>query len=115
MICAEWKVALFYYALRTRTAALRNQRFAGNQSQFPTSPTTPPTIKTNVRPSLSRCRAMSGRAVGRQVPETRLLKCVDLGLERDDLDLLCVALDLESINDVVFLAEFDNLAGGLAH
>jgi hypothetical protein len=45
----------------------------------------------------------------------RLLKRVDLRLERDDLDLLRVALDLESINDVVFLAEFDNLAGGLVH
>ena len=58
---------------------------------------------------------MSGRAVGRQVPETRSLKCVDLGLERDDLDLLRVALDLELVDDVVFLAEFDNLAGGLVH
>ena len=45
----------------------------------------------------------------------RLLKRVDLGLERDDLDLLRVALDLESANDVVFLAELDNLAGGLVH
>ena len=44
-----------------------------------------------------------------------LLKRVDLGLERDDLDLLRVALDLESINDVVFLAEFDHLAGGLVY
>jgi hypothetical protein len=43
MICANWKFAPFYHALRTRTAALRNQRFAGNQSQFPTSPTTSPT------------------------------------------------------------------------
>ena len=42
-----------------------------------------------------------------------LLERLDLGLECDDLDCLRVALDLEAVDDVIFLAQFDYLAGGL--
>jgi hypothetical protein len=40
-LCERVKARQEMLAFRTRTVALRNQRFAGNQSQFPTSPTTP--------------------------------------------------------------------------
>ena len=41
-----------------------------------------------------------------------LLKRVDLGLERDDLDLLRVALDLESVDDVGAAVTRHSLFGG---
>ena len=40
-----------------------------------------------------------------------LLERLDLGLERDDLDFLRLAFDLEPIDGVALLAEFGKLVG----